>query len=145
MADLSQKLQEQVLQARKTGQKLNIEGGGTKAFMGRAADADAKADRDQPDRHGITRADHQHGKDVPAEMIRAERMGDGGRVEFFRDIQHGDRIGRPDQRQRGYEQDGKGYRTADHEAGMAGRTAPETGPVTAWSDECGLRHCRQPV
>lgn len=41
MADLSQKLQEQVLQARKTGQKLNIEGGGTKAFMGRAADADA--------------------------------------------------------------------------------------------------------
>ena len=41
MADLSQELQEQVLQARKAGQKLNIEGGGTKAFMGRAADADA--------------------------------------------------------------------------------------------------------
>ena len=41
MADLSQKLQEQVLQARKAGKKLNIEGGGTKAFMGRAADTDA--------------------------------------------------------------------------------------------------------
>ncbi|KAA1175838.1 glycolate oxidase subunit GlcE [Marinobacter salinexigens] len=41
MADLTQQLQEQVLQARSNGQKLNIIGGGTKSFMGRAADADA--------------------------------------------------------------------------------------------------------
>ncbi|TNE76362.1 MAG: glycolate oxidase subunit GlcE [Gammaproteobacteria bacterium] len=41
MADLTQQLQEQVLQARSNGQKLNIVGGGTKSFMGRAAEADA--------------------------------------------------------------------------------------------------------
>lgn len=41
MADISEKLKEQILQARQSGQKLNIEGGGTKAFMGRAADPDA--------------------------------------------------------------------------------------------------------
>lgn len=41
MADISQQLQEQVLQARNAGHKLNIVGGGTKAFMGRAADPDA--------------------------------------------------------------------------------------------------------
>lgn len=38
MADLTQQLQEQVLQARAQGQKLNIVGGGTKVFLGRAAD-----------------------------------------------------------------------------------------------------------
>lgn len=41
MADQIQRLQEQVLQARRDGQKLNITGGGSKAFMGRAADPDA--------------------------------------------------------------------------------------------------------
>jgi len=41
MADMTQQLQEQVLQARSSGQKLNIVGGGTKAFMGRAADPEA--------------------------------------------------------------------------------------------------------
>lgn len=41
MADMSQQLKEQVLQARNAGHKLNIVGGGTKAFMGRAADPDA--------------------------------------------------------------------------------------------------------
>ncbi|MGM0766450.1 MAG: glycolate oxidase subunit GlcE [Pseudomonadota bacterium] len=41
MADISQQLKEQVLQARNVGHKLNIVGGGTKAFMGRAADPDA--------------------------------------------------------------------------------------------------------
>lgn len=41
MADISEKLKEQILQARQSGQKLNIEGGGTKAFMGRAADPEA--------------------------------------------------------------------------------------------------------
>ncbi|MEP3164161.1 MAG: glycolate oxidase subunit GlcE [Marinobacter sp.] len=41
MADISQALIEQVLQARQSGQKLNIQGGGTKAFMGRAADTEA--------------------------------------------------------------------------------------------------------
>lgn len=41
MADISQQLKEQVLQARDSGHKLNIVGGGTKAFMGREADADA--------------------------------------------------------------------------------------------------------
>lgn len=41
MADQIQTLQEQVLQARSNGQKLNIVGGGSKAFMGRQADADA--------------------------------------------------------------------------------------------------------
>ncbi|WP_336365898.1 glycolate oxidase subunit GlcE [Marinobacter sp. C2H3] len=41
MADLTQSLQEQVLQARSNGRKLNIVGGGTKAFLGRDADADA--------------------------------------------------------------------------------------------------------
>lgn len=35
MADLSQQLQEQVRQARTSGEKLNIIGGGTKSFMGR--------------------------------------------------------------------------------------------------------------
>lgn len=35
MADISQQLQEQVLQARASGEQLNIVGGGTKAFMGR--------------------------------------------------------------------------------------------------------------
>ncbi|GGE54004.1 glycolate oxidase subunit GlcE [Streptosporangium jomthongense] len=35
MADISQQLQEQVLQARASGEKLNIVGGGTKAFIGR--------------------------------------------------------------------------------------------------------------
>lgn len=41
MADNLQTLQEQVLHARDGGHKLNIVGGGTKAFMGRAADPDA--------------------------------------------------------------------------------------------------------
>lgn len=41
MADQTQQLQEQVLQARRDGQALNIVGGGTKAFMGRPASADA--------------------------------------------------------------------------------------------------------
>ena len=41
MGDISQTLKEQILKARETGRKLNIEGGGTKAFMGREADTDA--------------------------------------------------------------------------------------------------------
>lgn len=41
MADIAEQLQEQVLQARNAGHKLNIVGGDTKAFMGRAADPDA--------------------------------------------------------------------------------------------------------
>lgn len=41
MADISQQLQEQVLQARSSGAKLNIVGGGTKAFMGREPSPDA--------------------------------------------------------------------------------------------------------
>ena len=41
MGDISQTLKEQILQAGKSGQKLNIEGGGTKSFMGRAADTAA--------------------------------------------------------------------------------------------------------
>ncbi|MBW4934372.1 glycolate oxidase subunit GlcE [Marinobacter sp. F4206] len=41
MADNFQQLQEQVLHARDGGHKLNIVGGGTKAFMGREADPDA--------------------------------------------------------------------------------------------------------
>ncbi|MCX2832355.1 glycolate oxidase subunit GlcE [Microbulbifer thermotolerans] len=38
MADIFPQLQEQVLQAREDGRKLNIIGGGTKAFMGRPVD-----------------------------------------------------------------------------------------------------------
>ncbi|MFN2361872.1 MAG: glycolate oxidase subunit GlcE, partial [Marinobacter sp.] len=41
MADIADKLKEQILQARQSGQKLNIVGGGTKTFMGRAANTDA--------------------------------------------------------------------------------------------------------
>jgi glycolate oxidase FAD binding subunit len=41
MADISQQLQEQVLQARTSGEKLNIVGGGSKAFMGRLPSPDA--------------------------------------------------------------------------------------------------------
>lgn len=41
MADQIQMIQEQVLQARSNGQKLNIVGGGSKSFMGRQSDADA--------------------------------------------------------------------------------------------------------
>ena len=41
MADISQQLQEQVLQARSSGEKLNIVGGGTKAFMGREPSSEA--------------------------------------------------------------------------------------------------------
>lgn len=41
MADQIQTLQEQVLQARSNGQKLNIVGGGTKSFMGRQGSAEA--------------------------------------------------------------------------------------------------------
>jgi len=41
MADSSENLREQILKARKKEQKLNIVGGGTKAFMGRAADSHA--------------------------------------------------------------------------------------------------------
>lgn len=41
MADIFQTLREQVLQARDSGHKLNIVGGGTKAFMGRQADSEA--------------------------------------------------------------------------------------------------------
>ncbi|PPK53563.1 glycolate oxidase subunit GlcE [Marinobacter persicus] len=41
MADQIQSLQEQVLQARKNGQTLNIVGGGTKSFMGRKTDTDS--------------------------------------------------------------------------------------------------------
>ncbi len=41
MADISQQLIERVLEARDGGHKLNIVGGGSKAFMGRAADPDA--------------------------------------------------------------------------------------------------------
>jgi len=43
MPDISQQLQEQVLQARSGKEKLNIVGGGTKAFMGRAPSSDAGA------------------------------------------------------------------------------------------------------
>ena len=35
MADISQQLKEQVLQARHSGHKMNIVGGGSKTFMGR--------------------------------------------------------------------------------------------------------------
>ncbi|WP_309043769.1 glycolate oxidase subunit GlcE [Marinobacter sediminicola] len=41
MADISQQLQEQVLQARAGGEKLNIVGGNTKAFIGREPSAEA--------------------------------------------------------------------------------------------------------
>jgi len=41
MADLSQQLQEQVLQARAGGEKLNIVGGGTKTFIGREPNLNA--------------------------------------------------------------------------------------------------------
>ena len=41
MADTLKQLQEQVLQARTSGQKLHIVGGGSKAFLGRDADPDA--------------------------------------------------------------------------------------------------------
>jgi len=41
MADLTQQLQEQVLQARAQGRRLNIVGGGSKSFMGRQPDPDA--------------------------------------------------------------------------------------------------------
>ncbi|HLV77977.1 MAG TPA: glycolate oxidase subunit GlcE [Marinobacter sp.] len=41
MADQSQQLREQVLEAGSSGQQLNIVGGGTKAFMGRKAGAGA--------------------------------------------------------------------------------------------------------
>jgi len=41
MADISQQLQEQVLQARASGEKLNIVGGGSKTFMGREPSPDA--------------------------------------------------------------------------------------------------------
>ncbi|KXS52772.1 MAG: glycolate oxidase subunit GlcE, partial [Marinobacter sp. T13-3] len=41
MADQIQSLREQVLQARKNGQTLNIVGGGTKSFMGRKTDTDS--------------------------------------------------------------------------------------------------------
>ena len=41
MADISKQLQEQILSARETGRKLNIVGGGSKAFMGRSSDVDA--------------------------------------------------------------------------------------------------------
>ena len=41
MADQIQSLQEQVLQARKNGQTLNIVGGGTKSFMGRTTETDS--------------------------------------------------------------------------------------------------------
>jgi glycolate oxidase FAD binding subunit len=41
MADISQQLQEQVLQARSAGKKLTIAGGGSKSFMGRQACPDA--------------------------------------------------------------------------------------------------------
>ncbi|MBB5319948.1 glycolate oxidase subunit GlcE [Marinobacter oulmenensis] len=41
MADNTQQIQEQVLQARDSGHKLNIVGGGTKSFMGRTADETA--------------------------------------------------------------------------------------------------------
>ena len=41
MADQIQSLQEQVLKARTNGQTLNIVGGGTKSFMGRAPNTGA--------------------------------------------------------------------------------------------------------
>jgi glycolate oxidase FAD binding subunit len=41
MADVSEALRKQILNARKKEQKLNIVGGGTKSFMGRAADSHA--------------------------------------------------------------------------------------------------------
>lgn len=41
MAELSQQLQEQVLQARSSGEKLNIVGGGSKAFIGREPNPEA--------------------------------------------------------------------------------------------------------
>ncbi|WP_375177448.1 glycolate oxidase subunit GlcE [Marinobacter mobilis] len=41
MADISKQLQDQVLSARDKGSKLNIVGGGSKAFMGRTPDPDA--------------------------------------------------------------------------------------------------------
>lgn len=41
MADISKQLQEQVLQARTDGNKLNIVGGNTKAFIGRPASTEA--------------------------------------------------------------------------------------------------------
>lgn len=41
MADLTRQLQEQVLQARAQGRRLNIVGGGSKSFMGRQPDPEA--------------------------------------------------------------------------------------------------------
>ncbi len=41
MADIFPQLQEQLLQARENGRKLNIVGGGSKSFMGRQADPEA--------------------------------------------------------------------------------------------------------
>ena len=42
MADISQQLREQVLQARSSGEKLNIVGGGSKAFIGREPNPKAR-------------------------------------------------------------------------------------------------------
>ena len=67
MADISNKLREQILEARDQGRKLNIVGGGTKHFMGR--EADGKADTLDLSKHtGIV---EYH----PVELIMTVRAG----------------------------------------------------------------------
>ena len=62
----------------------------------RHADAHADADRDQ--RHGdrVARADHDHRQDVAAEMVGAEPVDGGRRLQLVGDDQPGDVVGRPD-------------------------------------------------
>src|SRR5690554_5370620 len=67
MADISRQLQEQVLHASNSGQKLNITGGNTKAFMGRKADTTANI-LDVSEHTGIV--DYQ-----PVELVLTVRAG----------------------------------------------------------------------
>lgn len=67
MADLSKQIQDQVLSARNAGTKLNIVAGGSKSFMGRAADPDASE---------LNVADHSGIIDYhPVELVLTVRAG----------------------------------------------------------------------
>ena len=102
----------------------------------RHADAHADADRDQ--RHGdrVPGADHHHRQDVAAEMVGAEPVRGGRRLQLVGDDQPGHVVGRPEQaRRRAISDDRHGDQEADQEraAGEAPwrRSSPPS-RVAAW-------------
>ena len=70
-------------------------GGGGEAE--RHAEAHADADRDERHRDRDPRPDHDHREDVAAEMVGAEPVGGGRRLQLVRDVERRDVVGGPEE------------------------------------------------